>query len=153
MMKTEEFKDLELMKLSESLEDYLEAIYNEVKLKGEAKVTDISNILNVKKASVTGALINLKNKGLINYEPYSSITLTKSGEKHAAEIIERHTVMSEFLENILSLTKEEAVENACKMEHIMSRTMFERMMKFSVFIQELCSAQPEIKEKIQNLYK
>ena len=61
-MKTNEIKDLECMRLSESLEDYLEAIYNEVKLKGEAKVTDISNILNVKKASVTGALISLKNK-------------------------------------------------------------------------------------------
>ncbi len=152
-MKTKEVKDLEVMKLSESLEDYLEAIYNEIKLKGEAKVTDISNILNVKKASVTGALINLKNKGLINYEPYSSITLTKSGEKHAAEIIERHMVMCEFLENILNLSKDEAIENACKMEHIMSSVMFERMTKFSVFIQDLCKKEPEIKEKIQNLYK
>ncbi len=152
-MKTKEIKDLEAMKLSESLEDYLEAIYNEVTKKGEAKVTDISNILNVKKASVTGALINLKNKGLINYEPYSSITLTKLGEKHAAEIIERHTVMSEFLENILNLSKDEAIENACKMEHIMSKVMFERMTKFSVFIHELCENSPELKEKIQNLYK
>lgn len=152
-MKTEEIKDLELMRLSESLEDYLEAIYNEVKLKGEAKVTDISNILNVKKASVTGALISLKNKKLINYEPYSSITLTKLGEKLAAEIIERHIVMCEFLENILNLPKEEAVENSCKMEHIMSEKMFERMTKFSVFIQDLCTKEPKIKEQIQNLYR
>lgn len=152
-MKTEEIKDLELMRLSESLEDYLEAIYNEVKIKGEAKVTDISNILNVKKASVTGALISLKNKKLINYEPYSSITLTKLGEKLAAEIIERHIVMCEFLENILNLSKEEAVENSCKMEHIMSEKMFERMTKFSVFIQNLCAKEPKIKEQIQNLYK
>lgn len=152
-MKTKEVKDLEVMKLSESLEDYLEAIYNEIKLKGEAKVTDISNILNVKKASVTGALINLKNKGLINYEPYSSITLTKLGEKHAVEIIERHTVMCEFLENILNLPKEEAIENACKMEHIMSETMFCRMTKFSLFIQDLCKKEPEIKEQIQKLYE
>jgi len=152
-MKTNEIKDLESMKLSESLEDYLEAIYNEVKLKGEAKVTDISNILNVKKASVTGALISLKNKKLINYEPYSSITLTPLGERLAGEIIERHTVMCEFLENILNLPKNEAIENACKMEHIMSETMFSRMTKFSIFIQELCKNSPELKEKISNLYK
>lgn len=152
-MKTNEIKDLECMRLSESLEDYLEAIYNEVKLKGEAKVTDISNILNVKKASVTGALISLKNKKLINYEPYSSITLTKAGERLAAEIIERHMVMCEFLENILNLPKDEAIENACKMEHIMSEKMFERMTKFSIFVQELCKNSPELKEKILNLYK
>lgn len=141
------------MKLSESLEDYLEAIYNEILKKNEAKVTDISNILNVKKASVTGALISLKNKGLINYQPYSAITLTELGEKLAADIIEKHKVMSEFLENILNLPKDEAIENACKMEHIMSETMFSRMTKFSVFIQELCKAQPELKTKISELYK
>ena len=141
------------MKLSESLEDYLEAIYNEILKKNEAKVTDISNILNVKKASVTGALISLKNKGLINYEPYSAITLTELGEKLAADIIEKHKVMSEFLENILNLSKDEAIENACKMEHIMSETMFDRMTKFSVFIQELCKTHPELKQKISKLYE
>ena len=141
------------MKLSESLEDYLEAIYNEILKKNEAKVTDISNILNVKKASVTGALISLKNKGLINYEPYSAITLTKLGEKLAADIIQKHKVMSEFLENILNLPKDEAIENACKMEHIMSETMFNRMTKFSVFIQELCKTNPKKKKKISKLYE
>ncbi len=143
----------DLKALSESLGDYLETIYNEVSKKGEAKVTDISNILNVKKASVTGALISLKNKGLINYEPYSSITLTEFGEKLAEDIIQKHKVMSEFLENILNLSKEEAVENACKMEHIMSETMFSRMTKFSIFIQDLCQKDPELKQKISKLYE
>lgn len=141
------------MKLSESLEDYLEAIYNEVLNKGEAKVTDISNILNVKKASVTGALISLKDKGLINYEPYCAITLTRRGERIAAEIIRKHAVMSEFFENILNLSKEEAIENACKMEHIMSERMFERMTKFSLFMQDLCAKEPCLKEKISALYE
>lgn len=141
------------MKLSESLEDYLEAIYNEILKKNEAKVTDISNILNVKKASVTGALISLKEKGLINYEPYCAITLTPLGEELAGEIIKKHKVMSEFFENILNLSSEEAIENACKMEHIMSETMFDRMMKFSVFIQELCEKSPELKKQISELYK
>ncbi len=141
------------MKLSESLEDYLEAIYNEISKKNEAKVTDISKILNVKKASVTGALINLKNRGFINYEPYSSITLTDLGKKYAKDIIEKHKIMSEFLENILNLPHDEAVQNACKMEHIMTETMFYRMTKFSIFIQNLCKKQPELKKEIERLYE
>ena len=107
----------------------------------------------MKKASVTGALISLKNKGLINYEPYSSITLTELGKKVAFDIIQKHKVMSEFLENILNLSKEEAIENACKMEHIMSDVMFSRMTKFSVFIQEMCKKDPELKQKILKLYE
>ncbi len=148
-----DLKEKDLVKLSESLGDYLETIYNEILKKNEAKVTDISNILNVKKASVTGALISLKNKGLINYEPYSSITLTELGKKVAFDIIQKHKVMSEFLENILNLSKEEAIENACKMEHIMSDVMFSRMTKFSVFIQEMCKKDPELKQKILKLYE
>ena len=148
-----DLKEKDLVKLSESLGDYLETIYNEILKKNEAKVTDISNILNVKKASVTGALISLKNKGLINYEPYSSITLTELGKKVAFDIIQKHKVMSEFLENILNLSKEEAIENACKMEHIMSDVMFSRMIKFSVFIQEMCKKDPELKQKILKLYE
>lgn len=146
-------KEKDFMKLSESLGDYLETIYNEILKKGEAKVTDISNVLNVKKASVTGALISLKSKGLINYEPYSTITLTEFGEKLALDIIEKHRVMSEFLENILNLSKDEAIENACKMEHIMSEKMFSRMTKFSVFIQDLCKKDPAFKQKISKLYE
>lgn len=141
------------MQLSESLGDYLETIYNEISKNGEAKVTDISNVLNVKKASVTGALNLLKQKGLINYEPYSPITLTAKGIEEAKKIIEKHNIMSEFFENILNLSPAEAVENACKMEHIMSEKMFFRMMKFSIFIQEILKENPDLKEKINKLYE
>ena len=77
------------MDLTQSQEDYLEAIYNEVLAKSSAKVTDISNILGVKKASVTGALNILVSKKLINYSPYSSITLTPKGEALAKEIFKK----------------------------------------------------------------
>ena len=49
-------------KLSHSQEDYLEEIYVQVLNNGFAKVTDIAKSLNVKKASVTAALIQLTNK-------------------------------------------------------------------------------------------
>ena len=70
-------------KLSRSQEDYLEEIRNQVIERGFAKVTDISKALNVKKASVTGALNALSARRLINYEPYSKITLTEEGETFA----------------------------------------------------------------------
>ena len=70
-------------KLSVSLEDYIEEIYIQVLKNGQAKVTDIANELKVKKASVTGALNILSTQKLINYAPYSPITLTSEGEKIA----------------------------------------------------------------------
>ena len=139
-------------KLSSSLEDYLETIYNEVQKNGFAKVTEISKILNVKKASVTGALNSLTAKKLINYTPYSSITLTYEGEKLAKEIFKRHETMSDFFAKLLHLPPEEAALNACKMEHIMSEEMFCRITKFSEFIQQYSKEHEDFRNSINNLY-
>lgn len=140
-------------KLSSSLEDYLEAIYNEVQKNGFAKVTDISKILNVKKASVTGALNSLTSKKLINYAPYSSITLTELGEQVAKEIFQKHQIMADFFANILHLPPDEAALNACKMEHIMSEELFTRITKFSTFIQKYSDENEGFQKLIKNLYK
>ncbi len=75
-------------------------------------------------------------KGFINYAPYSPITLTKEGIEAAKKILLRHEVMTNFLKNILKLDEKEAVLNACRMEHIMTEEMFERIHTFSHFIQD-----------------
>ena len=122
--------------LSHSQEDYLEEIYKQVLKNGCAKVTDISNALNVKKASVTGALNALAAKKLINYEPYSKITITEEGEKAARKILNKHESLKDFFENVLGLTPAEASENACRMEHIVSENFFKKFVKFSDFIRQ-----------------
>lgn len=139
--------------LSQSQEDYLETIYTELQKKGVAKVTDIANILNVKKASVTGALNTLCEKGLVNYAPYSSITLTKDGEEAAKKILLRHEVMTNFLINILDMNTEDSAENACRLEHVMSEEMFERIHSFSHFIQEYSKQNQEFKTQLKNIFK
>lgn len=140
-------------KLTSSQEDYLETIYLEVNKTGQAKVTDIAKILDVKKASVTGALSILCEKGLINYAPYSPITLTKLGEDTAKQILMKHQVMTNFFKNILNLSDEEAAENACRMEHIMTEELFNRIHVFSHFIQEYSSKNIEFLSEMKKLYK
>ncbi len=142
-----------MKKLTQSQEDYLETIYIETQKNGCAKVTEIAKILDVKKASVTGALSSLKEKGLINYAPYSPITLTKEGIKTAEKILLRHEVMTNFFKNILHLSQEEAAQNACRMEHIMSEEMFKRIHTFSHFIQDYSKENKDFEKRIQLLYK
>ncbi len=142
-------------KLTPSQEDYLETIYLQC-IKSDnncAKVTDIANVLSVKKASVTGALSSLSEKGLVNYAPYSPITLTHNGEKAAKKILLRHDVMTNFFKKFLNLSEEESVKNACAMEHIMTEEMFKRIHAFSHFIQDYSNENKEFKEKLQNLFK
>lgn len=140
-------------KLSRSQEDYLEEIYNQVVKNGHAKVTEISNALNVKKASVTGALNTLSAKKLINYEPYSKITLTKTGEDFARTIHEKHENLREFFENVLGLSKDEASENACRMEHIVSENFFTNFVKFSDFIRDYSRQNTDFLKQYKKMLK
>lgn len=136
-------------KLSHSQEDYLEEIYNQVLKKGYANVTEIASALNVKKGSVTGALCSLAEKKLINYAPYSKITITDEGEKFAKNILQKHESLSEFFMYVLNLTKEEASEHACKMEHIVSEKFFNNFGKFSLFIRKYAIENPGFVEEFQ----
>lgn len=120
-------------KLSVSLEDYIEEIYAQVLKNGQAKVTAIADAMGVKKASVTGALNILLEKKLINYAPYAPVTLTADGEKIAKNILKKHENLAEFFVEVLNTPREEALEIACKMEHIVSEKLFKNMMKLTKY--------------------
>lgn len=123
--------------LSASLEDYLEAIYQISAVKSAARAKDIACRLNVNNSSVTGALRSLSAKGYINYTPYELITLTGKGETAAGEIVRRHEALQFFLENLLCISKKEAEETACKMEHVVSAKIMDRLIAFMGFIEKI----------------
>jgi DtxR family transcriptional regulator, Mn-dependent transcriptional regulator len=125
---------LEEAGLSESLEDYLETILWLEQTNKVARVKDIAEKLGVLRGSVTGALKTLAEKGLINYEPYSFITLTRKGAGIAKEIARRHEVIKDFLQCVLLLPPGKAEENACRMEHAMDKAVIDRLVRFIEYI-------------------
>lgn len=121
--------------LSESLEDYLETIFELEATHKVARVKDIAEKLGVLRGSVTGALKTLAARGLINYAPYSLITLTDKGRTIAREVARRHAVIADFLKNVLQLDEAAADENACRMEHAMDQAAVNRLVQFIEYIQ------------------
>ncbi len=121
--------------LSESLEDYLEAIFHIVDKKQAARAKDIALRMNVKSSSVTGALHALSEKGLINYAPYDLITLTVEGTKKADNVVRRHRALRDFFVKVLSVGEKESEEAACKMEHGVSPNILKRFREFIGFIE------------------
>ena len=116
--------------LTKSLEDYLEAIKILSLDKKVVRVKDISELLNVKSASVVNALNILKGKGYIKQEKYGYIELTEKGNKEAKRILKKHKIIFKFLTGILNVSKESAEKDACKIEHIISKETFEKLVKF-----------------------
>ncbi len=119
-------------KLSASLEDYLEIIYNKINENSKVKAIDISRELKVSRASVSEALNKLAKNGLINYEKYGQILITEVGIKKAKEIVLIHQELTKFFEN-LGIDSKEASENACKIEHIISNNVKKRIQDFNQF--------------------
>jgi DtxR family Mn-dependent transcriptional regulator len=140
-------------KLSASLEDYLEAIFN---LAGEANVArskDIADTLGVSKASVTGALRILKEKGLANYKPYDYITLTEAGKKNAAEIVRKHNILKSFFINILGIEKDVAQQAACKAEHTLGPEVISRLLSFIEFVSKNSKKGRDFTNRFEKFYK
>jgi DtxR family Mn-dependent transcriptional regulator len=140
-----------VVSLTPSQENYLKTIYLEVSQNGYAKMSDIANLLSVKKSSVNAALSVLVEKNLINYTPYSQITLTSDGLENAKEIIEKFEVMSDFFCKILKLSKEEAIANSCRIEHAMSEELFRKINKFCEFTKKLYATNPDYKKQLDDL--
>ena len=120
--------------LSASLEDYLETIFQLEQASRVARAKDIADRMSVRRASVTGALRALAERGLINYSPYSFITLTPAGRRTAKDILRRHEVLKDFFTGILHLCPEDAEATAHRMEHSIESAAIDKLVSFLEFV-------------------
>lgn len=121
--------------LSASLEDYLEAIFHIVADKQVARAKDIVQKLGVHNSSVTQALRALSERGLINYAPYEVVTLTHEGERAARDVVHRHQTLRDFFVKVLGIDESDADESACKMEHVISSPILDRLVHFIEYVE------------------
>lgn len=117
------------MKTNESAENYLETILILSKQLPVVRAVDIANELGFKKSSVSIAMKNLREKEHITVSPAGFITLTKSGLDIAEMIYERHEFLSKWLIE-MGVDKNIALEDACKMEHVISIESFDAIKNF-----------------------
>lgn len=134
-------------KLSASLEDYIEVIYNLIAEKNCARSKDIAARLSVSGASVTEALRSLAGKGLINYAPYEAITLTAQGRRAAQDVVRRHDALKRFFVDVLGIENDLAENGACRVEHAAPQPIIDRMINFISYLE---SCPEEGKELIRN---
>lgn len=116
------------MKIRESAEDYLETILILKNRNGDVRSIDIATELGYSKPSVSIAMKNLRENGYISVDPKGYISLEEPGKEIAERIYERHTFLSAwFIE--LGVDPKTAVEDACRMEHIISTETFAAIKK------------------------
>ncbi len=116
--------------LTFTMENYLEAIY-ELSRDGEgARVSDIAERLGVTKASTNSAMSTLSQKGLVVNEKYKEVFLTSAGLKLAKSTSDKHRVIRKFFIEVLKIDTIIADEDACAIEHVISRDSVYAMQQF-----------------------
>ena len=118
------------MKIQESAENYLETIYILKQKKGSVRSIDIVNELEYTKPSVSIAMKNLRENGYVTMDADGLISLTEKGKDIAEKMYERHTVISDLLIS-LGVSKQTAIDDACRIEHVISEESFEAMKKYA----------------------
>lgn len=116
------------MIINESAENYLETILMLSKELPVVRSVDIANELGFKKSSVSVAMKNLREKNHITVTKAGFIYLTDSGKEIAEMIYERHQLISSCLIK-LGVPEEIAAEDACRIEHVISKESFEALKK------------------------
>ena len=105
---------------SDSLEEYLEAIYS-FNERGElAKNSELAKRLKVAPPSVTQMVQKLADAGYVDYTPYKGTMLTGKGMAVAQKVVRKHRLLERFLHDTLGFGRERVHEEACRMEHSLS---------------------------------
>ena len=128
--------------LSQSLEDYLEAIYvigldNKV-----VRVKEIASFLDVKTPSVVDAVSKLTENGFVNHEKYGYLELTAEGKRLAKKIHLKHEKIYKFFKDVLIVSDEVSKKDACKVEHNISKETMDHMIEFIKFVESCPNGYP-----------
>tara|TARA_B100001094_G_C18031601_1_gene720399 strand:+ start:112 stop:501 length:390 start_codon:yes stop_codon:yes gene_type:complete len=124
------FKKVRDAHKTENTEDYLEIIAELLNSKGEARIVDIANELDIAQATANKTIKRLQNQGFVKKEPYRSIFLTLKGQELASISKKRHIVVLTFLKK-LGIDPRTAEADAEGIEHHVSDKTLKKMEQFN----------------------
>jgi DtxR family Mn-dependent transcriptional regulator len=113
--------------LTQSVEDYLKAIYQLSPEGRPASTSEIAHLLELSPPSVTGMVKRLSDHGLLEHVPYRGVQLTEEGRRAALRMVRRHRLIEAYLVEFLGYSWDTVHQEAERLEHAVSDTMVERM--------------------------
>src|SRR6056297_840265 len=115
-------------------EDYLKAIYRLQEERKVVRVKDLAGVMEVKAPTEVGILTNLKERDLVQQEPYGYLILSPNGEKLALELIKKEELLRDFFFRVLRMDAEQAEEKSCAIEHYVTPEGYDRFQVFLRFL-------------------
>lgn len=114
--------------MSHTMEDYLEMIYRQAKNGRFIRVNQLASLLNVQPPSASKMAAKLRECGMVSFEPYGIIELTKRGEETGEYLLHRHEILNNLFSTINK--SENELELVEKIEHHFDETAIKNIEKF-----------------------
>jgi DtxR family Mn-dependent transcriptional regulator len=112
---------------TESVQDYLKAIYVLQSYGHEVTTSRIAARLGVAAPSVSAMVKRLTADGLVGHDPYRPVHLTDAGEQAALAVVRRHRLVETYLHDALGLPWDEVHDEAEVLEHSVSERVVDAM--------------------------
>src|SRR3954467_10374240 len=117
---------------SSTVENYLKTIYlGSTNAQGsDARLLPMGQLaaaVGVTPGTATTMVKTLAESGLVNYEPYTGVALTRAGRRLAALVLRRHRLVELFLVQVMGLRWDEVHDEAELLEHVVSDRLIDRM--------------------------
>jgi DtxR family transcriptional regulator, Mn-dependent transcriptional regulator len=116
---------------SSTVENYLKAIFlAQGRLGAGERLVPMGQLaasLGVAPGTATTMVKALAESGLVEYEPYNGVRLSRAGSRLAGLVLRRHRLIEQFLVQILGMRWDEVHEDAEQLEHVVSDRLIERI--------------------------
>ena len=113
--------------LSESIQDYLKAVFKLQEANGRVTIGALAKDLGVAPASASAMVKKLAALDLLTHEPYRGAQLTDAGERVALEVIRHHRLLELYLAETLGVHVDDVHDEADKLEHAISEELEARI--------------------------
>jgi len=135
------WKKFEQTELSHSSIHHLLAINSLFKENGYSRSVDVSNHLNISRASVSITVTKLKEKGFVREDKNRFLRLSKKGRDLVNSVLSKRRIVEQFFREVLDLSSQEAEVEACKVEHLLSEPTGKKLISFMGYY---LSGQPDV---------
>ena len=116
---------------SSTVENYLKAIYQgQSVLPPPERLVPMGHVaaaLGVTPGTATTMVKALAESGLAEYEPYSGVRLSASGERLAGLVLRRHRLVELFLVQVMGMSWADVHDDAEQLEHVVSERLIDRI--------------------------
>jgi len=129
------WKKYDEIELSHSSVHHLLAIDSLREQQGYARLVDVSNYLNISRASVSITIGKLKKKGFVEEDPNRFLRLSDKGADIVSSVLTKRKIVEKFFRVVLNLPDNIPEINACKIEHLLDVETGSKLARFVNFYQ------------------